>query len=116
MELKKTIIRKLTEKQIKRMSRFIVIIDKYFLEVENGENVYQVTYDKYLLGNYNLIANRLIKNKYSDGEEFALINKALINPLNEEYLEYRTYVEECKIKAKEYIEERDSILKTRKSQ
>ena len=39
----------------------------------------------------------LIRLKYSQNDEYALINKGIVNNQDIEYLAYRDYVEECKV-------------------
>lgn len=51
----------------------------------------------------SLIAH-LIHLRYNQDAEFSLVNKGIQNPLNEEYVSYRNYVELCKIKATEIFE------------
>lgn len=44
----------------------------------------------------------LIRLRYTQDAEFALINKGIQNPLNEEYVTYRNYVELCKGQSNTY--------------
>jgi len=44
----------------------------------------------------------LIRLRYTQDAEFALINKGIQNPLNEEYVSYRNYVELCKEQSNTY--------------
>lgn len=44
----------------------------------------------------------LIRLRYTQDAEFALINKGIQNPLNEEYVLYRNYVELCKEQSNTY--------------
>lgn len=75
--------------------------DDYYLK--------QVTFMYYLPTTYEDLVNQLVKERYSDSEEFAILRKA-INGVTDEYTKYNSYVEECKIKAKEFIAERDSVI------
>jgi len=44
----------------------------------------------------------LIRLRYTQDAEFALINKGILNPLNEEYVTYREFVTLCKSQANVY--------------
>ena len=46
--------------------------------------------------------NRLIRERYSDADEFAILRQANEKP--EEWAEYNAFCEECKKKAKEEME------------
>ena len=59
---------------------------------------------------YDALVQQLIREKYSDGDEYKLHREAFINGVNDEFMEYNNYVEECKVKAKQFIEERESVL------
>ena len=106
MELKKTYTRKLTEKQLKVHTRDCAFHSK--IPQEDGS--YLVNYTRYKLGTYEELVNKLVKEKYSDSEEFAILRKSISNPNNTEYVAYNTYVEQCKVEAKAFIEERKQIL------
>jgi hypothetical protein len=58
---------------------------------------------------YENLVNQLVKERYSDSEEFAILRKALTEKTNEFYI-YNAYVEECKTQAKAFIEERNKVL------
>lgn len=106
MSLKATITRKFKIRQLKTLGGGVIIHSKELQE----DGTYLITYTRYVMGNYNFIVNKLVKQKYSDSEEFAILRKAIKNPNNDEYLIYNAYVEDCKIKARAFIEERDSKL------
>lgn len=69
-----------------------------------------VSFTTYSKITYERLVNKLVKEKYSDSEEFAILRKAIGNPYNAEYVEYNAYVEECKEIAKEFIAERNEVL------
>jgi hypothetical protein len=46
----------------------------------------------------------LIRLRYTQDAEFALINKGIANSTNTEYITYRAYVETCKTQANTYWE------------
>ena len=48
---------------------------------------------------YEKLVNQLVRERYSESDEFAILRKA-INNVTDEYLIYNAYVEECKIKAR----------------
>ena len=106
MQLKRTITRRLSEKQLKFLTKNVVIESK----ILQADGTYLVTFTRYLTGRYELIVNRLVKEKYSDSEEFAILRKSIKNPNNDEYLIYNAYVEDCKVRAREFVNERDSKL------
>ena len=59
---------------------------------------------------YDILVERLIKERYSQGQEFALINKGIADINNSEYVAYRAYVETCKQNARHFLEERYQAL------
>lgn len=75
------------------------------LAIKNG-NVSFTTYDKV---SYEDLVVRLIRKQYPTNEEFAILRKALTEKTNEFYI-YNSYVEECKLQAKAFIEERNKAL------
>lgn len=110
MELKQTIKRLVKEKQIETLLKRGTLISKEPQVQKSGETLYLLTYIKYSMAKYEVIVNQLVKEKYSDSEEFAILRKAIGNPYNAEYIEYNAYVEDCKVRAKTFIEERKSLL------
>lgn len=106
MSLKVTITRKFKIRQLKTLGGGVIIHSK---ELQK-DGTYLVTYTRYVMGNYNFIVNKLVKQKYSDSEEFAILRKSVGNPYNAEYIEYNAYVEDCKSKAKEFIKQRQKEL------
>lgn len=75
--------------------------DDYYLK--------QVTFMYYLPTTYEDLVNQLVKERYSDSEEFAILRKA-VKEVTDEFLIYNSFVEECKVKAKEFIAEREGAL------
>ena len=69
-----------------------------------------VSFTTYSKITYEVLVNKLVKEKYSDSEEFAILRKAISNPNNDEYLIYNAYVEDCKVRAREFVNERESVL------
>lgn len=68
-----------------------------------------VTYHYYRDTSYNDLVNGMVREKYTESEEFAILRKS-VNGINKEFIEYNTYVEECKVKSKEFIREREAVL------
>lgn len=106
MKLKRTLTIKLNEKQLKSIKHYSVIHSQ---ELQK-DGTYLVNYTRYNFDTYEQLVNRLVKEKYSDSEEFAILRKAISNPNNDEYLIYNTYVEDCKVRAREFVNERESVL------
>ena len=93
-----------------KLNKYTKSIDKVEdLGVENNKYVKQVTYTYYLPIKYEQLVNKLVREKYSDSEEFAILRKALTEKTNEFYI-YNAYVEECKLQAKQFIQERNLAL------
>ena len=100
---------KVTEEQIKDYINVYCTNKNVYcinLVISNG-NVSFTTYSKIT---YERLVNKLVKEKYSDSEEFALINKGIEDNNNDEYIEYRNFVANCKKIAREFIEERQTLL------
>ena len=98
-----------TEEQIKGyVNNYCNDFNVYYsnLIISNG-NVSFTTYSKI---SYESLVNSLVKEKYSNSEEFAILRKSINNPYNAKYVEYNAYVEECKEMAKEFIDERNEVL------
>lgn len=68
-----------------------------------------ITFTLYSKLSYEALVNKLVREKYTDSEEFAILRKALTEKTNEFYI-YNAYVEECKLQAKAFIEERNKAL------
>lgn len=67
-----------------------------------------VLYKKYSDISYNDLVNGMIRDKYSESEEFAILRKS-INGITDEFTTYNTYVEDCKLQAKAWIANRDNV-------
>lgn len=93
------------------------LLPKYLKSIDNIEDVYvsknicikKVSYTYYLPISYEVLVNQLVRERYSESDEFAILRKA-INGITDEYTTYNTYVEECKVRAKEFITERERVL------
>lgn len=58
---------------------------------------------------YEQLVNKLVAERYTIQDELAIQRKAY-NGLTDEFHIYNTYVEECKLQAKAFIEEREKAL------
>ena len=110
MELTKKYVRpyKGTQEQIiNRVKSFCRLRNLRYtnLQIFNG----YVTFTGYSNITYDNLVNELVRERYSVSAEFAILRKA-INGITDEYTTYNTYVEECKIKAKQFIAERECVL------
>ena len=98
-----------TQEQItKRVERYCRINNYSYANLSIDENSC-ATFTTYSNISYDNLVNQLVKQRYSDSEEFAILRKA-INGITEEYTTYNTYVEQCKLDAKAFIEEREKAL------
>ena len=69
----------------------------------------EVSFTTYSKITYDNLVNQLVKERYSDSEEFAILRKAMTEKTDEFYI-YNAYVEDCKVRAKAFIQERDKVL------
>lgn len=107
MELNKTYKRPYKQDQVKRVEMYCKQHNLVYtnLQVFNG----YVTFDGYSNITYDNLVNNLVRERYSESAEFAILRKA-INGITDEYATYNAYVEQCKAKAKEWVTERDKAL------
>ena len=70
-----------------------------------------VSFTTYSKISYENLVVRYIREKYSLNEELALHRKYFNNPNNLEFEDYNNYVEDCKERAKTFINEREIALK-----
>ena len=88
------------------------IINSYEQVIDdNGKTKIKVVYTKYNMHKYEKIVEGLIEDRYSVKEEIGLTNDGIKNPEDIQYIEYRNYVDECKAKARAFVEERDLLFK-----
>lgn len=78
------------------------------LEIDEEGNT---TFDTYSKISYEELVSSLVREKYPINEEFAILRKAFNNPYNDEFIVYNEYVEECKVEAKKFIQEREIYIK-----
>lgn len=111
------------EKQIRRITwerknRKEIVINLMVKNLAKTRNMYaskpritntDITFTLYSKISYEDLVNRMVKQKYTDSQEFAILRKSITNGTNEEYQEYNTYVEECKENAKKFIKERETF-------
>ena len=94
-----------------KLPKFTKSIDSIVdLGFENGKYLKRVSYTYYLPTPYETLVNAMVKERYSDSEEFAILRKAISNGITDEYRIYNLFVEDCKVRAKQFIEERNAVL------
>ena len=76
---------------------------------KDGLYIKRIMYTKYSDISYDDLVNGMIRDKYSESQEFAILRKAMVN-VTDEYNEYNTFAEQCKLEAKEWIAKRDSLI------
>ena len=69
----------------------------------------RIFYQVYSDISYEDLVVRFIREKYSLNEELAILRKSHYEPLDE-FIEYNNFAEDCKVKAKAFIEERNKAL------
>lgn len=82
------------------------IIDNV-VDKSKSENIFikLVTYHYYRDTSYNDLVNGMVREKYTESEEFAILRKS-VNGISQEFIDYNTYVEQCKSQVKAFIAER----------
>lgn len=91
-----------------------VLLDKTRTKMLKGGipkvvTLYEVKIKKYNTKSYEEIVEGLIAEKYSIGNQIALLRQKSEKP--SEYDKFFEFAEECKTKAKEFIAERDKLWK-----
>ena len=95
------------EEIIERVERFCKQTNCAYTNLVIGERYVEfTTYSKIT---YEDLVHKLVREKYSESEEFAILRKA-INEKTDEYFIYNAYVEDCKVRAKEFVAEREKAL------
>jgi hypothetical protein len=107
MELFKTYNRPYRKNQVKCVERYC---NQYNLSYTNLiiHDGY-VTFDGWSNLTYEQLVNQLIAERYTIQDELAIQRKAY-NGITDEFHIYNAFVEECKVKAKQFIAERESAL------
>jgi hypothetical protein len=77
--------------------------------------VKEVYFTVYSNISYEELVAKLVREKYTADEENAIQRKAILNGITEEFSAYNQYAEECKVRAKEYIARRESVLNEQKN-
>jgi hypothetical protein len=106
MKLKKTFTQKVNEKQLKLIASTSVIHSKEL----QADGTYIIRYTRYMQGSYESIVNKLIAEKYTIQEELAIQRKHQKGVNVDEFNEYDAYVEECKVRARTFTDERNTVL------
>ena len=91
---------------------YVEIKNTRFVGKENNLFVYEVVYTTYSHISYEALVNSLVRQQYPESEEFKILREAINNGVTAEYQVYNTYVEQCKLQAKEWVANRDSLLNT----
>ena len=93
-----------------KLPKPVISIDKVEDFDQIGKTfIKRVTFTTYSDLPYEDLVNKLVRERYTDSEEFAILRKA-INEKTDEYFIYNAYVEECKVRAKEFVAERERTL------
>ena len=108
--LKQTLTREIDTLAVETLKKRAVVHSYEPIITYDGKAKIRVSYTRYNMSKYNEIVEGLINDRYSIKEEICLTNKGIKDDNNVEYVAYRNYVDECKAKAKAYIEERDNAL------
>lgn len=90
-------------------------LPKNYLEIKEikdlpkqGKNfVKEVYYTIYSDISYEKLVAKLVREKYNADEESAIQRKAIMNGVSDEFLTYNAYVEECKVRARAFVTERE---------
>ena len=108
--LKQTLTREIDTLAVESLKKRAVVHSYEPIITYDGKAKIRVSYTRYNMSNYDAIVEGLINDKYSIKKEIALTNKGMKDITNAEYVAYRNYVDECKAKARAYVDERDSAL------
>lgn len=107
MELKKTYKRPYTKDQVKRVEMYCKQCNLIYADLNIHDKF--VTFTGYSNLPYEQLVNKLVAERYTIQDELAIQRKAY-SELTDEFYIYNTYVEECKAKAKKFIQERELVL------
>lgn len=114
-EVKCTKIKRVFEEDLQEfLDTHIVISQSFYRDVkffEKGGTLktrkqYLVSYTYYSPISYEELVNSLIREKYSESEEFAIIRKKMAGINTEEFDAYNEFAEQCKVTAKQFVLER----------
>ena len=67
-------------------------------------------FTSYVKGSYEDLVVKLIRERYPVDEELKMMNMGIEDKTNLKYIEYRDYVLNCKAQAREFIDERNSVI------
>lgn len=93
-----------SQKNIKILSKTVCAASRY---LKNNEDKLIITYNLYNPIDYEDLVAKLIEEKYSINDQIAIIRQKESKP--DEYTEFYSFCEECKLKAKAFVSERDAI-------
>ena len=108
MEFKKTYKRPYKTNQVKRVEMYCKQYNLVYanLQIFNG----YVTFDGWSNISYEKLVNQLISERYTIQDELAIQRKHSKGVNEDEFNEYYEFVEQCKVRAKEFIAERERVL------
>ena len=108
MEFKKTYKMPYRENQVKRVEMYCKQYNLVYtdLQIFNG----YVTFIGYSNITYENLVNQLIAERYTIQDELAIHRKYSKGVNEAEFNEYDEFVEQCKVRAKEFIAERERVL------
>lgn len=93
-----------------KLNKYLISIDKVIdLPMQDGKYLKQVDYTYYSPISYENLVVDLIRKQYSINEELAILRKSNVATTDEFHI-YNAYVEECKVRAKTFIAERESAV------
>lgn len=114
-EVKCTKIKRVFEEDLQEFLDTHIVTSQSFLRdvkfFEKGgilktRKQYLVSYTYYSPISYEELVNSLIREKYSESEEFAIIRKKMAGINTEEFDVYNEFAEQCKVIAKQFVLER----------
>lgn len=94
-----------------KLHKYTISVEKIVdLGFKDGKYIKQVTFTYYSPIKYEALVNQLVAEKYTIQDELAIQRKYQRGENTAEFNEYYDYVEQCKVNAKQFIEERESVL------
>ena len=106
---KRTITRVVDLDDVEKRFRNCVIVSKKPVLVDNKLK-FEVVATQYSMLSYDNLVNRLVRDRYSESQEFAVLRKGTLDNTNYEFVEYNYYVEDCKVRARDFINERITAI------
>ena len=79
---------------IEQLGLSLFSYNHHIQQIEEGFTYKAIIFDH--VPTQNEVINRIVTEKYKDGEELAIQRKAILNPELPEFIEYNNFVEEVK--------------------